>query len=346
MALDIIFILGGLVGLFVGGEWLVRGASRLARSFGISALVVGLTVVAFGTSTPELLVSLSAVLGGTQGISIGNVIGSNVANIGLILGATGLVFPITVRAILLKREIPILLAVTVLSYLMWFDGAINRIDGVFLVVGLVAFNAYMVIDSRRRLDDPEDDMSIEELEIEADEDELIDNSQRLRELGRLLIGIVVLGVGAQLTVTGSVNVARAFGISELVIGITLVAVGTSLPELATSLVAALRQQSDIAIGNVVGSNIYNLMGILGITAIIQPINLQRTDVDFDVIGLLSQPYTVDLTPFQHIIWVDGPAMIIAALLLLPFVINRKIDRFEAIILLVLYTSYIIYAVVR
>jgi len=346
VAVDILFILGGLVGLFVGGEWLVKGATRLARSFGISALVVGLTVVAFGTSTPELLVSLSAVLGGTQGISIGNVIGSNIANIGLILGATGLVFPIAVRAILLKREIPILLIVTFLSYFIWFDGDISRLDGTILMIGLIAFNVFMIVNSRQRLADPESDMSVENLEIQEDEGEIIEPSERMRELGRLMIGIVILGIGAQLTVEGSVSLARAFGISELVIGITLVAVGTSLPELATSLVAAFRQQSDIAIGNVVGSNLYNLMGILGITAIIQPINLERTAIDMDPFAVLSQPFSVDLTPFQHIIWVDGPAMIIAALLLLPFVMNRKIERYEALFLLTCYTAYIIYAVVR
>jgi cation:H+ antiporter len=346
VVLDLIFVVFGLLGLFFGGEWLVTGASRIARSFGISALVVGLTVVAFGTSTPELLVSLSATLGGTEGISIGNVIGSNIANIGLILGATGLVAPIAVRAVLLRREIPILLVVSVVAYLTLLDGVISRVEGILLVLGLVAFNVMMVVFSRRVLSDPETDVSIEAQEIEAVEDPPIVPSQRPRELLRLVVGLGILLVGAQLTVSGSTSLARNFGVSELVIGITLVAVGTSLPELATSLVAAFREQSDIAIGNVVGSNIYNLMGILGITAVIQPIQLATATFSFNIYDLLQQPFSTEYSPMQYVIRFDGPIMIGFAVLLLPLVLNRVITRRESVMLLVFYSSFIIFTIVR
>jgi cation:H+ antiporter len=316
MLQDILFLILGLAGLFIGGEWLVTGASRLARSFGISALVVGLTVVAFGTSMPELLVSLSAALNDTEAISIGNVVGSNVANIGLILSLTALIFPISVHVTLLRREIPILLGVTIISYLLWLDGIIGRLDGIVLVIGLVVFNAVLIYLSHRN---PNDDVTAKTAaQINEEEREPpIPVDRRLWEFGRLLAGLVILGVGANWTVSGSISVARAIGVSELVIGITLVAVGTSLPELATSVIAATRQQSDIAIGNVVGSNIYNLLGILGITAIVRPIH-----VDPEVLRF------------------EGPIMLGFTFLMLPFVANRVLSRLEGTLLLSAYVAFI------
>jgi len=343
--LDLIFVAGGIVMLYYGGNWLVEGASRLARSFGISALVVGLTVVAFGTSVPELLVSVSAALSGTSDVSIGNVIGSNIANIGLILGATGLVFPIVVRANLIRREIPILIAITLGAAFIFYDGTISRLDGASLLIGLIVFNAAMLYFSRR--DRETQDFQVEEDEYEAGAEKPITAEQRPRELVRLLLGLVVLAIGAQLTVDGAVSIARSFGISELVIGITLIAVGTSLPELATSIIAALNKQSDIAIGNVVGSNVYNLLSILGLTALIRPISminpyaLNRTWSE-----IVANPIALDFTTYHQVTRFDGPIMMAFTLLLLPIAINRKISRLEAVLLLIGYFAFSAFAVLR
>lgn len=309
---NVIFIILGLVGLFYGGDWLVEGASKIARSFGISSLVVGLTVVAFGTSMPELLVSVSAALRGSSDISMGNVVGSNIANIGLILGVTGIVFPIAIHIGMLRREIPILVLVTASAALMVVDGEVGRFDGVIMIIGLIAFNALMIYLARR---------DREELADPVDGEDVIEATwpARSREIIRMGVGLAVLLLGAQLTVNGAVNIARDLGVSELVIGITLVAVGTSLPELATSAVAAMNKQSDIAIGNVVGSNIYNLLGILGATALIKPIHVA-----------------------DKIVYFDGPVMLGFTLLLLPLVWNREISRREGIMLL---TAYIAFSVI-
>jgi cation:H+ antiporter len=303
----------GLVGLFLGGQWLVTGASRLARSLGISALIVGLTVVAMGTSAPELLVSIDASLRGSPDIAVGNVVGSNIANIGLILGISGLIYPISVHVGLLRREIPIMIVVTLAAFVIFLDGMVSQVEGLLLVGGLIAFLAFMVVSARKeqKVDHhiPEDEDIIPPASI-----------NRVRELIRLVVGLVVLIIGAQLTVDNAVVMARAWGVSELIIGVTLVAVGTSLPELVTSVMAALRKESDIAIGNVVGSNIFNVLAILGITTFIQPIPVAGQIVRF-----------------------DGLVMIAFAVLLLPFVMNRRLSRREAMIFLSAYIVYIIVA---
>lgn len=312
MFIDIIFVVFGLVALYFGGEWFVEGAARIARSFGLSSMVIGLTVVAFGTSTPELLVSLSAALAGNSDIAIGNVIGSNIANIGLILGMTGLIFPISVHIDLLRREIPILLAATAGTALLVIDGEVSRLDGVLMLIGLVAFNVFMIYSARRE----------REKRVFLDEDgEDAEDPPPVEPIGRSvvrgLVGLAVLLLGAQLTVQGAVDLARSVGVSELVIGVTLVAFGTSLPELTTSIVAAFKKESDIAIGNIVGSNIYNLLSILGLTAVLAPI-----DVD------------------QRVITFDGVVMVGFTLLLLPLVWNRVIQRREGFLLLTLYFIFI------
>ncbi len=330
--------------LYYGGNWLVDGAARLARSFGISALVVGLTVVSFGTSMPELMVSLSAVFTGTSDISVGNVIGSNIANIGLILGISAIIFPISIHIMLVRREIPILILITLFSAFAFSDGRIGRDDGAILVAGLIAFNALMLYFAsqdrkEKRIVDIRATQQIEQATI------MMPN-QRPREVMRLLIGLVVLSIGAQLTVTGAISVARAFGISELVIGVTLVAVGTSLPELATSVTAAIRGQSDIAIGNVVGSNVYNLLAILGFTALIRPIPLFQTITFRPYNELLQSPVVVDYETFYQVTRVDGPVMLGFTLLLLPLVLNKRIERWEGFLLVGLYIAFSVFAFVR
>lgn len=304
----------GLFLLFFGGNWLVKGSSSLAQSLGISPLVVGLTVVAIGTSAPELLVSLSAALSGSSDIAVGNIVGSNIANIGLILGISGLIFPIGVHVNLLRREIPIMIGVALLATVLFRDAVVGRIDGIILLVVFLIFMVFVVVFARW-----------DQLETynnsEQESDKEVAQIRRGREFMRLLVGILVLMIGAQLTVNNATDIARSLGISELVIGITLVAVGTSLPELVTSITAALRQESDIAIGNVVGSNIFNILAILGVTAVIQPIDVA-----------------------QQIINIDSIVMIGFSLLLLPFVLDRKLSRQEAIVFLLGYIGFTVYVV--
>ncbi len=317
---DILLVLIGLVGLFVGGDWLVTGASRLARSMGVSSLIVGLTVVAFGTSSPELLVSVQAAMDGSSDISVGNVVGSNISNIGLILGATALVFPVTVRATLLRREIPLMIVITLIVTAMAFIGQdIGRVDGVILLIMLVAFNGLMYWLTRQEHETG--NLSEVESAIDSKTEPIIPNERRKVEVVRLLIGLAVLVVGARLTVDGAVAIARELEISELAIGITLVAIGTSLPELATSIVAALRKQNDIAIGNIVGSNIFNLLLILGATAVIRPITVTQRVLEFDLLVMLA--FSFALIPLT---WTAG-----------------KVSRIEAILLLVAYVSFVILA---
>ncbi|MDX1995604.1 MAG: calcium/sodium antiporter [bacterium] len=308
---DVLLILAGLAALFVGGDSLVKGAARLASTLGISPLVVGLTVVAFGTSVPELLVSINAASAGVSDIALGNVLGSNITNIGLILGVSALIFPITVEWRLIRQEIPLMIIVSVVVLAMARDGVISQADGLLLVVGFVSFTVVsLVLASRSRI--------VKQDIHEFSEQEHITPAAQIntvREALRLVAGIVLLGVGAGWTVDGATAVARSMGISEFIIGVTLVAFGTSLPELVASVIAAMRRESDIAIGNVVGSNIANLLAILGITASLHPI-----------------PVASNLLIFEF------PVMIAFALLLVPFVLRRQVLRRPAAVLL--FTSYV------
>ncbi len=281
---DVLYVVLGLLGLFFGGNWLVKGAARLSLSFGVSTLVVGLTVVAFGTSLPELLVSLDAVSQGANDISVGNVVGSNIANIGLIIGLTALVFPIPVKVQIIRRELPFMLAVSVLMVLLIQDGEIGRWDGVLLVVGIIAYTivSYVLALREKRLLTAELE-AFEAAEFGADAAQ----ANRLFEVGRLAVGMIVLVVGANLLVDGAVNIATALGVPKLIIGLTLVAVGTSLPELATSFVASMRKENDIAVGNIVGSNIFNILAILGITALVQPIGVNPRVLEVDIVVMMA-----------------------------------------------------------
>ena len=311
-------IAAGLAGLFFGGEWLVKGSSRLARSFGISALIIGLTIVAIGTSTPELIVSVDAALRGSSDISVGNIIGSNIANIGLILGIAGLISPMVVKTSLVRREIPIMVGVTLLLLLLVGDGTISQGDGLLLLVGMVAFISLLIYAEQRASAAEQALEAGVEAELEAEIDGNITAKQRPREALRVVLGIALLVVGARLTVDGAVALARGIGVSELVIGITLVAVGTSLPELATSVVAAFRGEADISIGNVVGSNIANILLILGVTSVISPVSVAPQIIRLDIWVALG-----------------------FALVLFPFALNQKLTRWEAGVLLAVYIGYIL-----
>jgi cation:H+ antiporter len=300
----------GICGLWFGGDFLVKAASRLAVSFGVPVLLVGLTVVAWATSAPELVVSLSAAIQGSSDIAIGNVVGSNIANIGLILALAALIFPVRVNWDLIVREMPIMIAVSVAAFIMALDGIISTIDGLLLFGGFLAYNLaqYLIVRYKQEHKFPE----IAEIEQEAADKAKI---RRHVEVLRLLVGLAALVVGAQLTVTGAAGAARQIGISELVIGLTLVAVGTSLPELAASVVATLRKESDIAVGNVVGSNIANLLAILGLTAIVRPVNVEQT-----------------------LITLQLPIMLAFAVGMLLLGLNRMIGRVKGALILTAYAG--------
>lgn len=304
--LDYLYILIGLVGLFFGGEALVRGSVVIARRMSISPLIIGLTVVGFGTSTPELLVSVQAALRGVPDIAVGNIIGSNIANILLILGLTALVWPIRIAAAAVRRDMMFLITSALLLVPLFAVGEIGRGAGLLLVVGLTVYLVWTFLASGR--DAMEGDYGAA-------------TSPVFQSLCWVGFGFAALIFGAQFLVEGSVSVARGFGVSEAFIGLTIVAVGTSLPELATSLIAAFRQQSDIAIGNVIGSNIFNVLGILGVTALIAPIPVSGRFLTFDL-----------------------PVMIGVSCVLLGLLLTRpRIGRAAGAMMLLGYAAYVLAA---
>jgi cation:H+ antiporter len=305
----------GIVLLIWGADLLVRGAAHLAAMIGISPLVIGLTVVAMGTSAPELAVSLRAALVGQADLTIGNVVGSNIANVLLILGLAAVAAPLLVAARVLQREVPTMIGVSLLLWLLAADGAINRLDGLVLVGALVLFLSLTLMLERRA--------AVGSVTPAAPAPE----QQRggvLRNLGLLLGGLILLVAGAQWLVDGAVAFARALGVSELIIGLTVVAVGTSLPEIATSVLASLRGEREIAVGNVVGSNIINILGVLGVTTLLSP-----------------GPITVPASALAF----DIPVLVATAVACLPiFFSGRMIARWEGALFLGYYIAYTAYLV--
>lgn len=279
MVLDVAILVVGIGVLYFGADWLVRGAARMAASLGVSPIVVGLTVVSLGTSAPELVVCVIAALEGRPGLATGNVLGSNLANMGLILGVTALITPLAVQARVVWREMPIMLAITVGLYALVWDLNLGRVDGVILLVVLGAY----IISAFRTVGEKAPELLGEYGELLAAEDEKI--PLRFRDFLLVVAGSMGLVLGGYAIVEGAVGVGTALGISEVVIGLTVVAIGTSLPELATSVVAAMRQEADIAVGNVIGSNIFNLAGILGVTALVAPIPIARTVLTHELVAV-------------------------------------------------------------
>lgn len=330
--LDFIKVIVGLVALYYGGDWLVTGSSRIAHSFGISALIIGLTIVAIGTSAPELLVSVTSAMQGVSDIALGNVIGSNIANVGLILGITGLITPISVDATLVRREIPIMIGITLFSSLLILDGEISQVDGLILLSGFVAFNAMFYYLAKLQHDEHEREEALHTAEDNGDDEDEDDEEEEAQNLvleaGRVVAGIALLVLGANMLVDGAVNIATALSVPELVIGITMVAFGTSLPELATSITAAMNDESDIAVGNVIGSNVANLLLVLGATALVLPIQVGETlpDGSVDILSII-----------------EFPVMIGFSLLLYPFARNRVLSRWESVAFLGAYFAFIIYS---
>jgi len=267
MILHVFLFLLGLVALYFGAEWLVRGAARLARRVGVSPLVVGLTIVAFGTSSPELVVSVFAAARGQADVAVGNVVGSNILNIALILGLAAILRPLRAQMRLIVRETPIMIAAGVALAVLGLDGTVSRPDAALLLAGLFAYVAFVLRGARREA------VAIkQEFErFESAEALAPDGRGRARDVLLIVVGLTALSIGARLLVDASLVFARTLGVSELVIGVTVVAVGTSLPELATSLLAVWRDEADIAVGNVVGSNIFNILGILGLAGLVSPL---------------------------------------------------------------------------
>ncbi|MGH8633505.1 MAG: calcium/sodium antiporter [Burkholderiales bacterium] len=264
MSLALAMVAGGLLALFVGAIVLIKGAAALARRWGMSPLVVGLTVVAGGTSSPELFVVTGAALAGRDGISLGNVLGANSLNIGLILGLTAMVRPLQAQLQLIRFDVPIMILATLVITAFLADGVLSRLESAFLLVALTGYLGLTVYMARR------------ERSIRVQEEFAAEVPGPLAslgaELGLILLGLVALALGAQGLISGAVTVAGAMGVSDSVIGITVVAAGTTMPELITCVVAALKREGDIAIGNIVGSNIFNLLGVLGIAGVLAPIS--------------------------------------------------------------------------
>ncbi len=268
----------GLGVLTFGADLLVRGGASLALRLGLTPLVIGLTVIAFGTSAPELAVSLKAALDGNGAISVGNVIGSNICNIALILGLCSLITPVQTTRQIVRREIPLMLAATALGVVFLLDGMVSRVEGGIFVASLVGYLVFTVWQARRDA----------AAAAAALGDELPPKKPLFVSIWFIIGGLIGLVWGADRFVTGAVLIAEAWGMNQIVIGLTIVAVGTSLPELATSVMAAIRKESDMAVGNIVGSNIFNLLCILGLTALVRPIqNFSLSPVDLIVMGAVS-----------------------------------------------------------
>ena len=278
MLISIFSLFVGSLLLYFGAEWIIKGGVSISNKFGISKLVIGLTVVAFGTSLPELLVSLIAVFENSPSLAIGNVVGSNVANVGLVLGISALIFPISINYAPIRRDLFIYLCSCALFILFVFDGRISRFEGGFLFIGLLF---YLVVCIKN----PTDDQSDGENKLEF---------SMFKSTVYVLAGIFALSFGANFFVDGAIYLARFFGISEVVIGMSVVALGTSLPELATSAMAAFKKQSSISVGNIVGSNIFNILSILGITALFRPIDSPTNILNFEMPYMIAYGFVLIL----------------------------------------------------
>ncbi len=304
-----IYIIGGLILLYFGANWLVQGAITLSLHLGLSPLIVGLTVVALGTSLPEALVSVQAAIGHQGGIAIGNVVGSNILNIALILGLSAFFNPLKVDSHLVKADVPLLVGATFMLVVLLEDFHISRMEGAFLMLCIVGYVAGNIMTVKRT--SPEEN-KIEGVEVPED------HSKNLwRDISFLFIGLIALAFGSNFLVTGAVDLARIWGLSEALIGLTIVSIGTGTPEMATALMAAYRKRSDLAIGNAVGSNLFNIMFVLGIAALVAPL---------DGNGISS---------------VDLYVMLGVTILLLPTVwTGRILDRKEGFLFLAIYVGYL------
>jgi len=315
MVSEFLLLALGLILLIGGAEFLVRGSADIARSFGISPLIIGLTIVAFGTSAPELFVSLDAALSGTADVAVGNVVGSNIFNILMIIGLSALIKPVEISRAVLTREMPLMLAVLGVMVYCAYNGIISRLEGVILFMGIIAYLIMnYVLVKRRRV------AALMKKELgEGGEDEQAEDGL-VKNLFFVVGGLVALVAGAHWIVDSALIIARHFAISEFVIGISLVAIGTSLPEVATTISAARRKQGDLAVGNAIGSNIFNVLCVVGATATVTPLPVNQSAIDFDM-------------------WF----MFFACLVVWPFMkTGNKVSRLEGSVMIAAYVWYICY----
>lgn len=321
--LTFFWLVVGLVCLVFGAEWLVRGASSVATKLGVAPIVVGLTVVAFGTSAPEMAVSVSGALSGNADVALGNVVGSNTFNILAILGLSAAISGLSIEQRLLKFDIPVLILISAVVYGLILNDLVGRIEGVVLFVGIIAYTGWLLRGARTG-ESPAVEAEYEET-VERVEGSTFSQSVTF-QIGLIIVGLALLVLGSQLLVNSATEIASALGVSDLVIGLTVVAAGTSLPELATSVLAAMRGQRDIAVGNVVGSNIFNLLAVLGASAAVSP---NGVAVNAEVIRL------------------DFPVMLAATIVLLPICWNGfMIKKWEGSLLVAFYIAYVTYLIME
>ena len=325
MALNLVLCLVGFILLYYGAEWLVKGSANLARGLGVTPIVIGLTVVAFGTSAPELVVSLISSIEGKSMIAVGNVVGSNICNIALVLGLAAVFQPLTSDKSVIKRDIPIMLGISFLLLIFSLNSVLSRIEGAILFLGVILytfFNYYLA----KKIDNTSTAPKTLSLVSEVEEIEHI--TSRQKQILLIIVGIIGVVGGAQLVVESAIKIMTILGVSEKFIGLTIVAFGTSLPELATSVIAALRKEMDISIGNLVGSNVFNIMSVLGAASLVRPILIPG---GFFASGLFIDYLVMMFTSF------------------LPWLMMRKtfnLTRMNGLILLCCYAGYLAYLIIR
>lgn len=302
----IIYLIIGLLLLYYGAEWLVRGSSSIAYSFGMKKMVVGLTIVAMGTSMPEFVVSLNGALTGNDSVSVGNIVGSNLANILLVLGLACVINPISARKRTIFVDMPFLILITVLFIIFCHDGILDGRDSIIMLILFLGYMAYQIVDRR--------DKNISDADLPK-----VVEGHLLKNTLLSISGIVGLILGGNLTVKGAVDLAQILGVSNLIIGLTVVAIGTSLPELFTSVVAAVRHEHEISIGNVIGSNLFNIAFVLGAVPLIKPMKISPSVIAFDNWFMLG----------------------ITVLLSLIVLVRKKITRFEGTVFLLLYLFFVL-----
>ncbi len=344
MLIQSILFIAGITGVYFGAEWLVKGSSKLSRDLGIKPIVIGLTVVAFGTSSPELAVSLTASIKGSNDIAIGNIIGSNIANVGLILGISAIVLPLQVERIIMKRELPLMIAISAGLYFMAIDKKIGFVDGLILFTGIIFFISYQIyntLNSKRKsgnsTGNADEALSLSssahsshqhsDSDIPDDKTCITERTDKQSPAGRkyllfnilyIVVGLAALLTGAHVLVKAAIFIAGRLGVSEMVIGLTVVAFGTSVPEMATSVVSILRKEADICVGNVIGSNIFNILMVIGSVALVRPLNVARETLFFEF-----------------------PIMLLFSVALIPMIRgNLRVNRLEGFLLVAGYFVFI------
>ena len=304
----------GVFGVYIGAEWFFKGSSNLSRDLGIKPIIIGLTVVAFGTSTPEFAVSLTAAVKGSDKISIGNIIGSNIANLGLVLGITAIVFPLRVERIIMKKELPLMIGISCLFFFMAMDRRIGVVDGVILFTGIVLYIGYQIYNilSSNNSRNRSNRIKIQDL--------IINKKTLLLNIVFIALGLGSLLLGSQWLVKSAICIAGRLGISEMVIGLTVVAMGTSIPEMATSVVSAFRKETDICVGNIIGSNIFNILLVIGSVALIKPLTITPETLFFEL-----------------------PVMLLFSIALIPMIRgNLAVNRIEGFLLVSGYLIFIFF----